>query len=133
MSLTRARPLSTKPQKWSAVTVLPRDTPFRSGVSNRTSPTPCSRISCSISSRPGAFTGRKYATGFSGQPASEVVGHERVVGELRIAPVDAVDLRRLARAQILRGVEAPAALEQALAPQDLVAAGDDAVEGVRDV
>ena len=45
----------------------------------------------------------------------------------------AVDLGRLAGAQALVRIEAPRAFEQALAPQHLVAAGDAAVEGVRDI
>ena len=53
--------------------------------------------------------------------------------ELGVGPVDAVDLLCLARAQVLRRVEAPAACEQALPAQDLVAARDHAVERVRDV
>src|SRR5262249_29180318 len=66
----------------------------------------------------------------SREPAREIGAHEVVVGEVRIAPADAVELRRLPGAEALVGVEAPDAIEQALAAQDLVAAGDDAVEVV---
>src|SRR3984893_3991675 len=46
---------------------------------------------------------------------------------------DAVDLLHLAGAEALGGIEAPGSLEQALTPQDLMTAGDAAVEIIGDV
>src|SRR3954454_9507404 len=84
-------------------------------------------------------TGRDYATAsttvsdHSVQPAREIRRHEYVVGELRVERADAVDLLALAGAQVFRRIEAPPALEQALPAEHLVAAGDHAVERVRDI
>ena len=46
---------------------------------------------------------------------------------------DAVDLLHLSRAQAFGGIETPESLHQPLPPQDLMAAGDAAVEIVGDV
>ena len=67
------------------------------------------------------------------QPALQVLGDEFVVGEVGVGGADAVDLFRLARAQRLVRIEAPDPFQQALAPQDFVAAGDAAPEPVGDV
>src|SRR4051812_6568844 len=67
------------------------------------------------------------------QPARQVLGDERVVGEVGVLATDAVDRFALARAEPLAGIETPRAREQALAAQHLVAAGDAAMKVVRDV
>ncbi len=69
----------------------------------------------------------------SRQPALPVRAHEGVVVEMRVGGADPVDLFLLARSQGLVRVEAPDAREKPLPAQDLVAAGDDAVEVIRDV
>ena len=65
--------------------------------------------------------------------AARLAADEIVVGEIGVLVADAVDLLDLARAQALGGIETPDALHQSLPPQDLVAAGDAAVEIVGDV
>ena len=67
------------------------------------------------------------------EPASEVLGDERIVGEVGVLATDAVDRLALPRAQSLGGVEAPRALEQPLTTQHFVASGDAAAEVVGDV
>ena len=57
MSLTSGSPPSTNEKKWSAVTVFPREIPFRSGVSQRTSSTACSSTSRSTAARTAAGAG----------------------------------------------------------------------------
>ena len=56
--------------------------------------------------------------------------HERIVVEVRIGGADAVDLLALSGSQRLLRVETPDAFEQSLPAQDLVAAGDHALETV---
>ena len=71
----------------------------------------------------------------SGQPALQIRAHEGVIVEVRIGGADAVDLLLLSGAERLARIEAPDAFEQPLPAQDLVAAGDHAVEivgGVED-
>ena len=58
-------------------------------------------------------------TSASVQPASEVSAHERVVAEVGVLAEDAVDLARLSGPEPLVRIEAPDALEQALAAQHL--------------
>ena len=68
------------------------------------------------------------------QPALQVRGDERVVGEVGVLAADAVDLFAPGPGSGPRaGSRHQRALEQALAAQHLVAAGDAAVEVVRDV
>ena len=67
------------------------------------------------------------------EPAWQVLGDERVVGEVGMLAADAVDRFALPEAQPFTWIEAPRAFEQTLPAQHLVAAGDAAVEVVRDV
>src|SRR6266536_2772354 len=69
----------------------------------------------------------------SPQPARQMLPHEIVVGEIGVLAVNAVDLLALAGAQALLRIEAPDALQQALAAQHFVTAGDAAAELVGDV
>src|SRR5215831_19864369 len=66
----------------------------------------------------------------SRQPALQVRAHEVIVVEVRIGGADAVDLLALSGSQRLLRVKAPDTFEQSLPAQDLVAAGDHAVEAV---
>src|SRR6185295_10270067 len=88
---------------------------------------PTSRAWCS---NPGGHASRRDALPTLPQPALDIGAHERVVVEVGISGADAVDLLHLARAQAFVRVEAPDAVEQALAAEDFVAAGDYAVEVV---
>src|SRR5258706_1599360 len=54
------------------------------------------------------------------KPFIEVLLHEVVVCQMRIGRTHAIDFSALARRQILLGIDAPAASEQALAPENLV-------------
>ena len=54
--------------------------------------------------------------------------HEAVVAQLRVGGADPVDLLLLAWPEALVRVEAPDAVEQALPAENVVAAGDHAVE-----
>jgi hypothetical protein len=58
------------------------------------------------------------------EPVIEVFADEGVVGKMGIRAGDAVDLFYLTWGEVFVGIEAPAAGEQALAPQDLVDPGD---------
>ena len=66
----------------------------------------------------------------SRQPAVEVLLHEVVVDKMRISAADAVDFGGLAGGKILMRIEAPAASEQSLTPQNLVYTGNAAVKSV---
>src|SRR5205814_6273023 len=66
----------------------------------------------------------------SRQPSMQIGAHERIVVEVRIGGADAVDLLALSGSQRLLRVETPDAFEQSLPAQDLVAAGDHALETV---
>lgn len=59
--------------------------------------------------------------------------NKRVVVEMRIGTMHAVDFFKLAAAEGFVLVEAPEAFEQALAAEDFMQAGDAAAEGVRGV
>src|SRR5664279_2629371 len=54
------------------------------------------------------------------QPAVQILPHEFVVRQFRIAGAHPVDLLQLSGREVLRGVEAPAPRQQALPPQNLV-------------
>src|SRR5687767_423857 len=56
----------------------------------------------------------------STQPAIQALLDERIVGQVRIPRQHAIDLGGLSRAQLLVRVQAPAAGEEPLTPQDLV-------------
>jgi hypothetical protein len=54
----------------------------------------------------------------------EVLAHKHVVVEVRVGGTNTVDFLHLTRREVLPRVKAPAALHEALPPQDLVNAGD---------
>jgi hypothetical protein len=58
------------------------------------------------------------------QPPIKVIRDERIIGKIGMLATDAIDLRRLTRAQPFVGIEAPDSFQQALAAKDLVAASD---------
>src|SRR5688572_33051555 len=64
------------------------------------------------------------------EPLVAVLRDELVVVQVRVRAVDAVDLLRLPGTHRLMRVEAPGAFQQSLSAQDLVDAGDAAVEVV---
>ena len=63
----------------------------------------------------------------------EILFHELVVCQVRIAGDHAVDLVQLTRAEILVRIETPASREQALAAQHFVNAGDASGELMRGI
>ena len=56
--------------------------------------------------------------------------HKRIIVQVRIRGIHAVDLLHLPTAERLMFVETPEAFEQTLAAEDFVEAGDAAVVGV---
>src|SRR5690242_18236394 len=89
---------------------------------------------CSVHSLPP--NGERERTQFaaampnSGQPALQIGANKIIIVEVRIGGADAVDLLALSGPQRLLRVETPDTFEQSLPAQDLVAAGDHAVETV---
>src|SRR6476469_9699224 len=69
----------------------------------------------------------------SREPAVQALPHEAVVRQLRVCRDDPIDLGHLSGAELLVGVQAPAACQQPLAPQYLVDPGDTASKVVRSV
>src|SRR6266702_5310981 len=67
------------------------------------------------------------------EPSLQIGGDKGVVAEIGMLAADAVDLLHLARAEALGRIETPDSLEQALPPQDFMAAGDAAVKIIGDV
>src|SRR5688572_9793069 len=63
----------------------------------------------------------------STQPLIPMAGDKRVVVQVRIGVTNAVNLRELAGAECLVLIEAPAALQQALAAQHFMQPGDAAL------
>lgn len=62
-----------------------------------------------------------------------MLGDEIIIAEMRVGGADAINLRKLAGAERFLLVEAPDALQQTLAAEDFVQAGDAAGETVRGV
>ncbi len=56
--------------------------------------------------------------------------HKRIIIQMRISTIHAVNLFHLPAAERLMLIETPQTLQQALATEDLMQAGDAAVEGV---
>ncbi len=65
--------------------------------------------------------------------ACQIFTDEIIVCQVRVSFEDAVELLALTLGEHLVGIEAPIALEQSLAAQDLVNAGDATCEAVRGV
>src|ERR1700716_3046936 len=65
------------------------------------------------------------------QPVVQMPANEAVIVQRGVCGVDPVDLFHLARRKIFIRVEAPAALEHALAPQDLMKARNASPETIR--
>src|SRR5437867_5399091 len=67
------------------------------------------------------------------EPFLQIGGDKGVVAEIGMLVADAVNLLHLTRAEYLGRIETPDSLEQALPPQDFMAAGDAAVKIIGDV